>query len=208
MASQTSTVYFGYGSNLWLQQMRQRCPASKYLGVARLNNYKWIINDRGYANVVELHSSSSDTSDATTQDYAHVVFGLVYSLQPSDESRLDKNEGVPHAYTKEYLACDFWASEDGAKVDVDKKPTQTKDMLVYIDRKRVTDDEPKDEYVVRMNKGIDDAVVKGVPEKYVKDVMRKFIPAEDKGNAKRRSVEAKAYRQALEFVDENEERAV
>lgn len=91
------TVYFGFGSNLWLEQMRTRCPTSNYLGVARLNGYRWIINDRGYANVV-----SSPSKNSSKKQYKHTVFGLVYSLLLADEARLDRNEGVPKAYTKEY----------------------------------------------------------------------------------------------------------
>lgn len=198
MTKSTPTVYFGYGSNLWLHQMRTRCPTSTYLGVARLPNYAWIINDRGYANVVSAPSSTS-----TSDDYTHTVFGLVFSLLPADEKRLDANEGVPHAYTKEYLTCDFWASSDGKPVDVNDAPTETKKMLVYIDRKRVTEDKPKEEYVYRMNRGIEDAVKVGVPRAYVKEVMRRFIPGDADGK-KRRSLEDKARRQAVEFVDENE----
>ncbi|KAL9584321.1 MAG: hypothetical protein Q9203_004702, partial [Teloschistes exilis] len=41
------TLYFAYGSNLWLHQMSLRCPSSVYVGVARLPNYRWIINARG-----------------------------------------------------------------------------------------------------------------------------------------------------------------
>ncbi|KAF2637473.1 hypothetical protein P280DRAFT_457933 [Massarina eburnea CBS 473.64] len=196
----TQTTYFGYGSNLWLHQMCTRCPTSTYLGVARLKNYKWIINDRGYANVVELDSTS------TTPDYSEVVFGLVYALGKKDEERLDRNEGVPIAYTKEDLECDFWKAEHGtdSKVDTTKKPTETKEMLTmrYIDRKRVTEDEPKKEYIYRMNKGIEDAIKMGVPHNYVKKVMRKFIPKEGEEKA-RKSLEEKALRQADEFVDES-----
>lgn len=194
-----TTIYFGYGSNLWLHQMSIRCPTSKYLGVARLNNFKWIINDRGYANVVQLPST---TSPSPSTDFSHVVFGLVYSLEPADEERLDRNEGVPHAYTKEDLECDFWEAEEGGWVDTGRAPTCSRKMLVYIDRKRVTEHGPKKEYVYRMNKGIEDAVAMGVPKEYVQDVMRKFIPAED-GEEKRKSTEIKAHKQAVEFVDEN-----
>lgn len=49
-----TNLYFGYGSNLWKAQMQSRCPTSKYLGIARLNGYRWIINKRGYANVGRL----------------------------------------------------------------------------------------------------------------------------------------------------------
>lgn len=202
------TIYFGYGSNLWLHQMRIRCPTSSYLGVARLNAYHWIINDRGYANVVSS-SPQKDTSSTQTKDddskYANVVFGLVYTLEKDDERRLDKNEGVPIAYTKELLACDFWPSSTEKQVDTSQPPDCTRDMLVYIDRERIEPDEPREEYVYRMNRGISDAVKMGVPEGYVEDVMRKFIPAEAGGEAweRRKSVEEWAARQAAEFRDES-----
>jgi gamma-glutamylcyclotransferase len=205
-AKDKPTIYFGYGSNLWLHQMDMRCPTSKYLGVARLNGYKWIINDRGYANVVEANTSDSEAVGSSSK-YAHVVFGLVYSLKEEDERRLDKNEGVPIAYTKEDLLCDFWASRNASAVDVTKPPSESIDMLVYIDRNRTSEDQPKKEYIYRMNRGIDDAIKQGVPKEYVDDVMRKFIPAEEEdeieGKWKRLSTEEKALRQAQRFEDES-----
>ncbi|KAF2731654.1 hypothetical protein EJ04DRAFT_514418 [Polyplosphaeria fusca] len=181
MSSKTSntTIYFGYGSNLWLHQMALRCPHSEYLGVARLDNYKWIINDRGYANVVEVPATNDTKTEATnSSQYAHAVFGLVYSLTPPDERRLDKNEGVPIAYTKELISCKFWAAHHGKPVNVSAPPTETRDMLVYIDRERVEPSKPKAEYIVRMNHGIEDALTKGVPAEYVDKIMREFIPKE------------------------------
>ena len=213
------TLYFGYGSNLWLHQMQLRCPTSQYLGVARLPNYRWIINDRGYANVVERGDTAeaevkAEAEDQTADQAAakagksstatDAVYGLLYSLLPPDEARLDVNEGVPEAYTKETLGVDFWASdprvEDGW-VDV-SRPAQGRDALVYIDRKRVTGSRPKKEYVYRMNMGIRDAVKMGVPRGYVDAVMRKFIPDEGEGREKG-EVERVAMKQALNFVDED-----
>ncbi|TKA31275.1 hypothetical protein B0A50_02120 [Salinomyces thailandicus] len=189
------TVYFGYGSNLWKQQMHLRCPTSKYLGIARLNGYRWIINSRGYANVVEIEKSEQEESPTSYQDQ---VWGLVYSLKKDDEEGLDKNEGVPIAYTKESLNVDYWPTKDHGKKppDVDEKPKQT-DMLVYINRELTTPHKPKQEYIYRMNMGIKDAVEEGMPQKYVDKVMRKFIP-----DVKDSSVENVARKQALVFEDE------
>ena len=207
------TLYFGYGSNLWLHQMQLRCPTSQYLGVARLPNYRWIINDRGYANVVEREDTAEAEDQTAAQAAAEAdnsntatdaVYGLLYSLLPLDEARLDVNEGVPEAYTKETLGVDFWASdprvEDGW-VDV-SGPAQGRDALVYIDRKRVMESRPKKEYVYRMNMGIRDAVKMGVPRGYVDAVMRKFIPDEGEGREKG-EVERVAMKQALNFIDED-----
>jgi len=170
-----------------------RCPTSEYLGVARLDNYRWMINDRGYANVVQIQSPSS-----TEPNYANVVYGLVYSLQPSDEKSLDKSEGVPRAYTKEHLQVSFWPKEkEHEPVDL-HKPANKQDMLVYISRKHVTDSEPKHEYIYRMNQGINDALNEGVPKDYVQQVMRRFIPPEHDDRLRDQAVQ-----QALSFHDES-----
>ncbi|XP_014553962.1 hypothetical protein COCVIDRAFT_106213 [Bipolaris victoriae FI3] len=192
--SSPPTLYFGYGSNLWLHQMSTRCPSSAYLGIARLDAYKWIINERGYANIVS----------ATPSDH---VYGLIFSLTPTDEHHLDKNEGVPLAYTKEHLPCTFWAGTSDRKIDVTRPPSETeKSVLVYIDRKRVTEGVPREEYVYRMNRGIEDAVRCGVPEGYVRDFMRGFIP-EDNGGEEEGGEEGGvgefAKRQAAGFRDES-----
>tara|TARA_R110002003_G_scaffold193_15_gene15041 strand:+ start:9780 stop:10421 length:642 start_codon:yes stop_codon:yes gene_type:complete len=202
------TIYFGYGSNLWLHQMSIRCPDAKYLGIARLNNYTWIINDRGYANVVDI---PSPPTTAQSDEYDNTVYGLVYSLTPADEVRLDRNEGVPIAYTKEHLDCDFWSAgapstpdSRHAKIDTRKAPDCSREMLVYIDRQRVTADEPRREYIYRMNRGIADAVELGVPEEYVERVMRKFIPAETEEDGEEgRTMAEFAKGQAKEFRDES-----
>lgn len=204
MANSNTTVYFGYGSNLWRQQMEQRCPHSEYKGVARLNDYKWLINERGYANVVQIsrhregETEEEELSLSSAKAYEDEVWGLVYTLQPSDEARLDRNEGVPIAYTKEWLVCDIWPVEDGSgPANLTAKPEQV-DMLVYINRGQVTPSAPKKEYIYRMNKGIDDAVDEGVPEKYVEKVMREFIPKSGVGE----DVEGLARKQAVEFEEE------
>jgi len=186
MTKPQQTLYFGYGSNLWLHQMSLRCPTSKYIGVARLPKYRWIINSRGYANIVA--SASSDE-----------VYGLVYSLTPSDEAQLDINESVPDAYAKEIMRAKLWVSKVGEPVDVAAGGTgeAAADLLVYIDRHRTVDDAPKQEYIHRMNMGIKDALKRGVPEEYVDQVIRRFIPKQCESG-----MEELANRQALRFEDE------
>lgn len=182
------SIYFGYGSNLWKHQMKMRCPASKYLGIARLNGYRWHINNRHYANIEEI----DDSEDTKTH-----CFGLVYSLTQSDEDALDINEGVPWAYTKEDLETDFWPLGKGTEpIDIKQPPEKAK-MLVYINRDRTADSTPKSEYVYRMNQGITDAEAAGVPKSYVKETLRKFIPAGHDEMAERL-----AKQQAASFVDE------
>jgi gamma-glutamylcyclotransferase len=203
MTSSTAkeTVYFGYGSNLWREQMSERCPNSTYIGIGRLSGYRWQINDRGYANIVEIVPDSNLGSAAV--EYEDVVYGLIYTLTAQDESRLDKNEGVPYSYTKEIISIDFWpalSSQPTHSIDTTAKP-EKKDMLVYIDRKRTKDSKPKAEYIIRMNHGIDDALAAGVPEDYVNEVLRKSIhPLDEKEVG--RELKERAKEQARNFKDD------
>jgi gamma-glutamylcyclotransferase len=188
--------YFGYGSNLWLEQMAMRCPHSTFVGIAKLQDFRWMINHRGYANVVE-HSPPAAT------DQTWHVWGMVYTLTSSDMQRLDRNEGVPHAYTKEWHLVDFWRNDTNSltsAINIEMPPAK-KEMLVYIDRRRIMDDTPQEEYIYRMNMGIADALNVGIPSSYVDEVMRKYIPPM-KEIPLTEQVLKKAGKQALEFVDD------
>ncbi|EME44249.1 hypothetical protein DOTSEDRAFT_71926 [Dothistroma septosporum NZE10] len=201
-SSARNTIYFAYGSNLWRDQMRMRCPTSTHLGIARLEGYEWIIYERGYANIVEKKPQARVHEDQ--HDYTNEVWGLVYSLEISDEHRLDGNEGVPIAYKKEWIKCEHWPvetshdnnSKDRAP-DLEKEPKET-EMLVYINRDSRQVGKIKDEYIHRMNKGIRDAVKEGMPSEYVKQVLRKFVPEKEKEDDEAKEL---ASRQARKFVE-------
>ncbi|KAL9627590.1 MAG: hypothetical protein Q9204_006462 [Flavoplaca sp. TL-2023a] len=136
--------------------MSHRCPNSQYIGVARLTHHRWMINRRGYANIVQ----STDPLD--------IVYGVIYSLLEEDEEQLDWIEGVPWAYTKEIIPVDFWAPGPSQKLDLHNEP-EKKQVLVYIDRERVYDGTPETEYVHTINKGIHDAVQRGMPLSVAQD---------------------------------------
>lgn len=190
----SQTLYFGYGSNLWKEQMRLRCPSSTYEGVGCLQNYRWIINERGYANVVFSNASSSSSPPQE-------VYGLIYSLDPSDERSLDRNEGVPHVYGKEMINIQYWSASSDEPVDLSSK-LELKDMLVYVDHGRVEEGKPKQEYIHRMNEGIKDALAAGIPKDYVDTILRKFIPPETEDGEDAEGTRQMARKQAESFEDE------
>jgi hypothetical protein len=164
MAAHKDTYYFGYGSNMWRDQMRRRCPDSQFRGIGRLPGYRWIINGRGYANVVP-------TEDARVESW-----GMIYTLSEADEISLDVYEGVAKkAYDKVELSLEFWPSDSAPTVDVSGKPSPMP-MLVYLDPRNIVPWRPHREYVDRMNSGIQDAITAGIPQKYVDDVLRPYIP--------------------------------
>ena len=167
-AAGNPTLYFAYGSNLWIAQMTRRCPDFCYVGVACLRGYKWFINERGFANIRETTSPNA-------------VWGLVFAISPADEASLDRSEGVPWCYQKFTLKVVYWPIRGGAGAGM--MPTDLRNegtyanMLVYIDKERnLGRYKPRREYVVRMNNGIADALNAGVPMRYVQKVLRKYIP--------------------------------
>lgn len=157
----TQKLYFAYGSNLWMQQMKRRCPTSTYMGLARLPHWRWIINTRGYANVIP-----SDGDE---------VWGMIYSLLPADAAELDIHEGVPWAYERQMLEVEVWF-EDASKIWDGSQSGIHQTVLCYVDANRVQEAPPKEEYVHRINLGIIDAKKKGMPSSYVDKYLRRFIP--------------------------------
>lgn len=163
------TLYFAYGSNLSLHQMKARCPSSTYIGVGILRGWTWIINARGYANLVTASPLELDTDN-------DLIYGLVYELPSDDELRLDGYEGVPWAYTKEVHPIELWEEKNGtASKPMAMAGTMT-EALVYIDRVRVKKDQPKEEYIGRMKRGISEAAEKGIPMAWMESVMGGFLP--------------------------------
>ena len=86
--------YFAYGSNMSYEQMKERCPDSKYVGIARLNGYKLDftkmsrLRGGGVADIVE---SEDDC-----------VYGVLYSITDDDLAKLDIKE---QGYTKQTVSC-------------------------------------------------------------------------------------------------------
>ncbi|KAE9374557.1 hypothetical protein N431DRAFT_438001 [Stipitochalara longipes BDJ] len=168
-------LYFAYGSNLSLSQMASRCPTSTYHSLGLLHHYTWVIGPRGYANVLlspPPEASPSHSSSQRSGLQEERVYGLLYTLETEDEALLDRAEGVPRAYTKHLLDVEIVSSGHQTEKEVVK-------ALVYVDLVRTGTGVCKEEYVGRMNRGIRDAVEKGMPRAYVESVLRKWVRDED-----------------------------
>jgi len=140
-------LYFAYGSNLSFSQMDKRCSHNIRLNVGRLNGYRWIISNRGYANVIESEN-----------DY---VLGRIYKINNADEASLDKDEGVK-LVNSGYDRTTLPIVVDGVSCD----------CLVYVDPVK-QEGPPKDEYVNRINLGLADSEF---PTEYVEKYIRPKIP--------------------------------
>ncbi len=111
---------------------------------------KWIINVRGYANIIP---SKKD-----------IVYGFVFELTQADERKLDKFEGKQ--YERLNIRFEFATVNKGSTVTA----------LAYIDTERKEIDVPKDEYVDRINMAIKDGLKEGIPKEYFDEYIRPFIP--------------------------------
>jgi gamma-glutamylcyclotransferase len=54
MPNRSEILYFAYGSNLSTRQMLERCPSSTPVGLGYLHGWEWLINERGYANILRV----------------------------------------------------------------------------------------------------------------------------------------------------------
>ncbi|KAI5899563.1 uncharacterized protein SCHCODRAFT_02605488 [Schizophyllum commune H4-8] len=157
------SINFGYGSNLWHEQMDERCPDHKFLGIGILRDWRWILNARGYANIVPSPGEA--------------VYGALYELSQDDEARLDIYEGVPESYEKQHLSVEYLGSQDGVATIVDGDKKIIEGSLAYVDVQRTEPhNTPQAEYIPRMNHAIADALREGVPEDYIEKYIRKVIP--------------------------------
>ncbi|KAF3240458.1 hypothetical protein TWF128_011290 [Orbilia oligospora] len=82
------------------------------------------------------------------------VEGLCYRLHPEDEARLDRAEGVPTAQRDQ--------SKEGEEVLA----------MVYLSTRHVTPGPPWDEYIIRMEQGLQQALRLGVSSDYVENEVR------------------------------------
>ena len=73
-------LYFAYGSNMSVGQMRARCPAASPVGPARLDGWRFFVNRRGTASIRRADG--------------HAVHGVVWRVTHACVRVLDHFEGV------------------------------------------------------------------------------------------------------------------
>ena len=78
------SLYFAYGSNLSLEQMRSRCPDSRPVRAHYHEGHTLVL--RGPANIEDAEGSR--------------IPGAIYEISQQDEKILDGYEGFPSVYTK------------------------------------------------------------------------------------------------------------
>ena len=82
--------YFAYGSNLDWDQMKERCPQSKFISIAFYPNHVLSFTKQSTS---ERWGKGSWLADMIFSP-DDKVWGVVYEISESDLISLDKNEGV------------------------------------------------------------------------------------------------------------------
>jgi len=75
--------YFAYGSNLWLPQIRSRCPSAKVIGAATLE---------GWSVVCDKPSQDGSAKLNIRADPSGAAQGVIYEIDESDRRALDASE--------------------------------------------------------------------------------------------------------------------
>ena len=83
-------LYFAYGSNLNLFQMKRRCKDSIFLKKYALNGYR--LNFRSKYRAADIEKSKNS-----------LVPGALFEISKSDEKKLDVYEDYPILYKKLYF---------------------------------------------------------------------------------------------------------
>ena len=83
-------LYFAYGSNLNLFQMKRRCKDSVFLKKINLTNFKLTFRSKYRAADIEFKKRS-------------IVPGALFEISKSDERKLDTYEDFPILYKKHYF---------------------------------------------------------------------------------------------------------
>ena len=93
-------LYMAYGSNLNLRQMGFRCPTAKVYGTGQLQDYRLIFSR--VATIVPEKGS--------------MVPVAIWEIDAECEKALDRYEGFPNLYRKEYLTVTVNGKEIEAMV--------------------------------------------------------------------------------------------
>ena len=92
-------LYFAYGADTNIDGMEYRCPNATKVGRLTLPNWKLVFK---HVADIEMHKDEQ-------------VHGVLWNITDECESSLDRFEGFPHLYRKEYFVVRM---QDGSIEDV------------------------------------------------------------------------------------------
>ena len=85
-------TYIAYGSNMNVVQMQWRCPDAEVVGTGMLEGWKLTFRGNGRCGVANIEPEEGSS-----------VPVVIWKISPRDERNLDRYEGWPHLYIKDYV---------------------------------------------------------------------------------------------------------
>jgi hypothetical protein len=88
-------LYFAYGSNMYWQQMKERCPSARFVGIAKLKDHRLAFTRISKSRLC----GAADVVPALGCE----VWGVIYDIEECDFIPLDKAEDyVPGSQENSY----------------------------------------------------------------------------------------------------------
>lgn len=117
------SYYIAYGSNMDINQMKERCPDSKFIGTSELKNYQ-----------LNFRKSCSNYFATLDRKEGSSVPAVIWSVSKDDEKRLDRFEGVAiNCYYKITIEIDVGGDiVEGLCYLIDESRDEGKPPLNYI----------------------------------------------------------------------------
>ena len=161
-AKDEKRLYFAYGSNLSLAQIKLRCPDHKPKGTAVLSNHRVVCNKKG-DNGVDFYAGIVCSP-------GYEVLGALYQLTEEDINRLDDSEGCIEN-GRHYIRNekDFFVRN--------RETGQVINAFTYFVVKPLVAQKPTFEYAQKIFQGCHDH---GLQEEYVKTLRTWFLMKSEK----------------------------
>jgi hypothetical protein len=118
--AELSILYFSYGSNMCTGRLRSRVDSASPVGIAHLSGYS-----------LRFHKRSKDGSAKANAFFTgkpgDVIWGVIFNIQSSQKSLLDRAEGLGAGYAEESV------------VVVDEKGNQQRVFMYVADQSAIAD---------------------------------------------------------------------
>ncbi|MDL2232008.1 gamma-glutamylcyclotransferase [Ruminococcaceae bacterium OttesenSCG-928-L11] len=101
----TNSIYLAYGSNMNLEQMEYRCPYATVISPVELPGYRLLFRGGMGGAVATIEPAEGG-----------VVPALLWEITPRCEEALDRYEGWPRLYRKEWITVSLGEKEAEAMV--------------------------------------------------------------------------------------------
>ena len=146
-------MYFGYGSNMLIKKLKDRCPSAEK--IEPTTNSQHMIRNHAFRfhKVSDDGSSKGDAMETKNAD--SIVYGVIFTIEEEEKSKLDKAEGLGYGYEEKIVDV------------IDEKTTEVITAVTYYATRINHDLEPYDWYKLQTVKGARD---NNLPVDYIKKI--------------------------------------